>query len=497
MLPVNINNSIPQQAYRAETVRNHELAVAANSGVLSMQLMQYAGESAFNLLRHRYPQAKTILVVCGSGNNAGDGLILARMALEANFHVYVHSVVNPESYQGDAKRAYQQFMEQGGQFHKFNDIDVSRIDVIVDGLLGTGITGNVRENYRYVIELINQLPAPILALDIPSGLHANTGMPMGSTVIADATVTFVVLKQGLVTGLAIDYCGDVFLSGLGIKDAFEKSIDDNVRLVCENNLPRLKARLGSSHKGDSGRVLLVGGNLSTPGAIKLAAEATLRCGAGLVSVACHPDNATIVLANRPEIMRVSDFTQQLTEQLSLSDSIVLGPGLGLDEWAQALFMKVLSTEKPVIVDGDGLNLLAKNPQSRNNWILTPHPKEAARLLDTSVENIMADRFEAVKSIALKYGGVCILKGAGTLISNGNVVTINTSGNPGMASGGMGDLLAGILGALRLQSASDFDACCRGVFIHGQAADIAREDGEKGMLASDLLPILRQLVNRPK
>ncbi|WP_394172048.1 NAD(P)H-hydrate dehydratase [Thalassotalea litorea] len=496
MLPVNINTSIPQHAYRAETVRDNELAVAEKLGVLSMQLMQYAGESAFNLLRHRYPHAKTILVVCGSGNNAGDGLILARLAIEANFHVYVHSVANPDNLRSDAKRACQQFIQHGGQFHKFNDIDVSRIDVIIDGLLGTGITGNVRENYRYVIELMNQLPAPILALDIPSGLHANTGMPMGSAVVADATVTFVALKQGLLTGLAVDHCGEVFISGLGIKEAFEKSCSDNVGVISLLNLPQLKPRAGSSHKGDSGRVLLVGGNVSTPGAIKLAAEASLRCGAGLVSVACHPDCGAMVLANRPEIMRVTDFDTQLQEHLSSSDSIVLGPGLGLDAWAQELFVKVLSTEKPIIVDGDGLGLLAAHPQSRDNWILTPHPKEAARLLNTSVDKIMSDRFEAAKSIALQYGGICVLKGAGTLISDGNHVLINTSGNPGMASGGMGDLLTGILAALRLQSASECDACCASVFIHGQAADIASENGIKGMLASDLLPILRQLVNRP-
>ncbi|WP_169303028.1 NAD(P)H-hydrate dehydratase [Thalassotalea mangrovi] len=495
MLPVNINKSIPQQAYHAETVRDNELTIAARLGLMSMQLMQFAGDSAFNLLRQRYPKAKTILVLCGSGNNAGDGLILARLARAANFHVYVHSVVNPDKLNGDAKRACQQFIEQGGQFHKFNDIDVSRIDVIVDGLLGTGLTGKVRENYRYVIELINQLNAPILSLDVPSGLNANTGMPMGCAVHADATVTFVALKHGLLTGQAADYCGQVFLAGLGIQDEFAKLCNDDVGIIANDNVPFLRRRCRSSHKGDSGRVLLVGGNQSTMGAISLAGQASLRCGAGLVSIACHPQYRGFLLASCPEMMLVTDFEEQLTEQLKSADSIVLGPGLGLDEWAQQLFVKTLNTDKPMIVDGDGLTLLAQSQHSRDNWILTPHPKEAARLLNISVAQVMADRFEAVKSIALQYGGICILKGAGTLISDGVQVAINTSGNPGMASGGMGDLLTGILAALRLQSATDFEACCTGVFFHGKAADLACEDGEKGMLASDLLPILRQLVNR--
>ncbi|QDP02858.1 NAD(P)H-hydrate dehydratase [Thalassotalea sp. PS06] len=490
-----MNHSIPHRAFRAETVRDHELSIAAKLDVLSMQLMQYAGEAAFNLLKSRYPKAQTVLVVCGSGNNAGDGLVLARLALEESMHVYVHSVSNPERYQGDAQKACQQFIDQGGQFHKFNDIDLSRIDVIVDGLLGTGLTGNVRDNYRYVIELVNQLPPPILALDIPSGLNADTGMPMGCAINADATVTFVAMKQGLLTGLAVDHCGKIFIAGLGIREEFEQAYDDKVSVIADDTLPHLLRRLGSSHKGNTGRLLFAGGNLATPGAIKIAAEAGLRCGAGLVSVACHPNNTTSLAAGRPELMLVVDFKEQLTQQLSAVDSIVLGPGLGLDDWAQELFDKVLACDKPMVVDGDGLTLLAKQPKSRSNWVLTPHPKEAARLLNTSVAEIMRDRFEAVKSIALKYGGICILKGAGTLVSDGERVFINTSGNPGMASGGMGDLLTGILASLRLQSTTIADACCTGVYLHGKAADIAQEEGEKGMLATDLLPILRKLVNQ--
>ncbi|WNC72599.1 NAD(P)H-hydrate dehydratase [Thalassotalea psychrophila] len=496
MKPVKFLASIPQYAYEAEVVQKNEGIIAEQENLSLYQLMESAGLAAFQLLQTEWPNSKTILIVCGKGNNAGDGFILARLALAQGMNVYLHSLAAINEYQGDAQLACQKYLKAGGSLHKFNEIDLTRIDLIVDALLGTGLSGTVRENYRYVIELINQLEKPILSIDLPSGLDANTGQILGCAIKADITVTFVGVKKGLLTGVASDYCGELYFSGLGIGAAFTESISSNITVNSLGSLCSLPSRRQSSHKGNSGFALVIGGNLGMPGAARLSAEASLRSGAGLVGVICHKTNEAMMLSNRPELMLLKfdgEFidNQQKIEKVNV---VIAGPGLGTDAWAKNNFQQALALNKPMVVDADGLNLLAINPQYRDNWILTPHPGEAARLLNCSVAKIEQDRFESARAIALKYGGVCVLKGAGTLISDGENVAINISGNPGMAVGGMGDVLSGIIGALILQLNNIFLAAKYGVYLHGRAADLAIIDGQKGLLASDLFPYIRQLVN---
>ncbi len=497
MIPISLLASIPQHAYDAETVKRNEGLIAQQHGLSLYQLMELAGLAGFELCKQRWPKAKTMLIICGRGNNAGDGFVLARHAMASGMHVYVHSLATIDEYQGDAAVACKKFLNTGGEIYSFNEIDLSRVDVIIDAMLGTGIVGDVRESYGYVINLINQLHIPILSIDLPSGLNANNGQVQGSCIKANVTVCFIALKKGMLTGKAKSFCGDIYLAGLGISEDFSNNIAAKVSLNCKQNLAILKPRDACSHKGTSGFVLAFAGNKGYPGAARLCTEAALRCGAGLVALVCHKDNQIIVACNRPELMLID--SEQLDKQAKKSgekaDVILLGPGLGDDNWAQSCFEYALALPQVKVIDADGLNLLAKNPQYDSNWVLTPHPGEAARLLNCTISDIEQDRYEAVRAIALKYGGICILKGAGTLISDGDEVVVNLTGNAGMASGGMGDVLAGIIAALSLQSDNLFQASCLAVFLHGKAADIAVVDGEKGLLASDLFPFLRQLVNQ--
>ncbi|MDN3652878.1 NAD(P)H-hydrate dehydratase [Thalassotalea ponticola] len=495
MLPVKLDSSIPEFAYRADTVRKNEPVVAKQQGVSMYALMQAAGQSSFNLMRHLWSDASTVLVVCGSGNNAGDGFVLATQALKQGMAVYVHSVCAINDYCGDAARACQHFLAAGGMLSKICDVDFQRVDVVIDALLGTGITGTVREHYQYLIKLVNQLPIPILSLDIPSGLNADSGQVMGICVRASATVTFIALKQGLLTGQSKNYCGDMYFAGLRMERAFGLLVPPDVKVIGAGNTA-LVSRALASHKGDSGTVLVVGGNKGMSGAVRLAATAAYRSGAGLVMIDCHPSVSSVVASSIAEaiLVDVTHNDEATRKLLAKVNSICLGPGLGRDVYANAR-MNLLAFDTPVVVDADALSLLANKPISRDNWVLTPHPKEAATLLSCDVGDVQADRVASAKAIAVKYNAICVLKGAGSVITDGQQVAINTSGNPGMAVAGMGDVLAGIISALSLQSTSLFDAVCCAVYLHGRAADMAAVDGVKGMLPSDLMVYIRQLVNQ--
>ncbi|WP_371187760.1 NAD(P)H-hydrate dehydratase [Thalassotalea maritima] len=497
MLPVKLSDSLPQVAYLSETVVDNEARFAAKLSITMQELMNLAGLSAFKLLQYRYPKAKTILIIAGSGNNAGDGFVLARCALAQGYHVYVHAVQPLDQYQGDAHIACQQFLKQGGSLCKINDVDFKRVDVIVDALLGTGFRGKVKDTYGYLINLVNQLDIPILSLDVPSGVDANCGVKRGSAIVADATVTFVAVKQGLLTGEASNYCGELYLADLHAGHELSQELAGDAQVIQPKTLAKLKQRTRACHKGDTGMLLALGSDALTPGAIALSSMAALRAGAGYVVIDCHPQNQAIIAGRQAEFVFTSvvDATERDHTLLSKANAIVIGPGLGIGDFAQLRWHYTLDTDLPLVVDADALTLLAKQPSRRDNWILTPHPKEAARLLSVSVDEVNADRFSAARAISDMYGGICVLKGAGTIVTDGQQVHICPIGNPGMAVAGMGDVLTGIIGALLLQSSSLIDAALNAVYIHAHAADLAARDGEKGLLPSDLYPFIRQLVNQ--
>ena len=481
--------NLPITLYHTAQVRELDRIAIQDQGIPGFELMSRAGYEVFQWFKNKWPDTKSVVVFCGAGNNAGDGYIVARLALEAGLKICVYSLSEPTSLKGDALTAYQSYIEAKGTVIPFQGKEVIDADVIVDALLGTGLDRPVTGLYALTIQVINKSTGHIVAVDNPSGLNADTGNVMGCAVKADCTVTFIALKQGLFTGQAADYCGEISYASLAIPDTIFQAVSPSALRVVKTPLPR---RNRCSHKGNYGHVLIIGGDLGYSGAARLAGEAALRVGAGLVSVATRAEHAGLMNLNRPELMcHGIGCAGQLAVLLEKASVIVIGPGLGQSDWAKELFMATVKAQKPLIIDADGLNLLARSPTTNPDWILTPHPGEAARLLSCSTAEIQQDRFASVLAIQARYDGIAILKGAGTLIASEKEVAVSTTGNPGMASGGMGDVLSGVIAALLAQGLSQKNAAQQGVYRHGEAADLAAEkDGERGLLASDLMPYLR-------
>ena len=370
------------------------------------------------------------------------------------------------------------------------------VDLIIDGLLGTGLQNAPRDNVVSLIEQANHFPAPIIALDIPSGLNAQTGATPGAVVQAAYTITFIALKPGLLTGKARDVVGQLRHHALGLEAWLTQQPTHLNRLDASQLAQWFTPRRPTSHKGDHGRLLVIGGDRGTAGAIRMAGEAALRAGAGLVKVLTRVENIAPIITARPELM-VDELTQQsLDESLAWADVVVIGPGLGQAPWGKQALRKIDNFCKATLWDADALNLLAINPDKRHNRVITPHPGEAARLLNCSVAEIENDRLLSAQRLVKRYGGVVVLKGAGTIVADERgVMSIIDAGNAGMASGGMGDVLSGIIGALLGQALSPYDAACAGCIAHGAAADeLAARYGTRGMLATDLFSTLRRVVN---
>ncbi|MDD5321755.1 MAG: NAD(P)H-hydrate dehydratase [Methylococcales bacterium] len=483
---------LPPTLYRAAQVRELDRIAIQERNIPGFELMSRAGYEVFQWIRDKWPDAQSVAVFCGAGNNAGDGYIVAGLALKAGLNVIVYSLAEPVNLRGDALKAYRKYSEAKGTVVPFRTGQLIDAGVIVDALLGTGLDRPVTGLYALAIQVINQSSARVIAVDCPSGLNADTGNVMGCAVKADCTVTFIGLKQGLFTGQAADYCGEIFYASLAVPDDIFQQVSPSAVRVAKIPLPR---RHRCSHKGDYGHVLIVGGDRGYSGAARLAGEAALRVGAGLVSVATRAEHAGLMNLSRPELMcHGVEAESQLTVLLEKATVIVVGPGLGQSDWAIELFIAAINARKKLIIDADGLNLLAKSPVVNADWIITPHPGEAARLLNCSTAEIQQDRFVSVTALQAKYGGTVILKGSGTLIASENELAVSTTGNPGMASGGMGDVLAGVIAGLLAQGLSLKNAAQQGVYSHGQAADLAAEKGgERGLLASDLMPFLRQQV----
>lgn len=489
---------LPSELYTAEQTRELDRILIEQHQTPAAKLMARAGATALESIKHFWPQADTIVIVCGSGNNGGDGYELARQALEDHFQVRLLEVGNIDKMSNETRAAREALLAIGHQPHRF-DGTLPACDVIVDALFGTGLDRPVTGIYADAIHAINQAqPTPILSLDIPSGIHANTGSVLGSAIKASVTLSFIGLNTGLFTGDGPSFCGSVCFDALQAPASLYKTIPPAARRISLNDEAHaLRPRERSSHKGLYGHLLVIGGDHGMAGAARIAAEAGARVGAGLISVATRDQQAPTFNLTRPELMcHGVDNTEQLTALLSKANAVVLGPGLGQQDWGKQLYQRALDTDLPMVVDADALNLLSQQPHQRDNWVLTPHPGEAARLLGCDTKQVQADRFAAAQQLHERYGGIIVLKGAGTLIYDGNApFRLSTWGNPGMASGGMGDALSGIIGGLLAQGLSPITAASLGVCLHGMAADKAAvQDGERGMLAMDLMPHLRHLVN---
>jgi len=494
-----ISMSSPQREsaplYRAAQVRELDRRAIQDHGIPGYTLMSRAAQASLSLLQARFPAARKLAVFCGGGNNAGDGYALARLAVCAGLEAQIIALKDPGQLSGDAATAARDALALGVSVEAWNG-QAPEADLIVDALFGTGLGRAVEGRYREAIQAINGVDLPVLALDIPSGLQADTGAVLEVAVQADLTPTFIGRKLGLYTGRGPGLCGEVVFHDLGVPGAVYHGVEPAARLYAGEDLPtRLAPRPRDAHKGHHGHVLVVGGDLGTGGAVRMAAEAAARVGAGLVSVATRMEHLAAVLSPRPELMvRGVERAEELDSLLKRASVVAVGPGLGQGDWGRQLLARVLQYGLPMVVDADGLNLLAHNPVRRDDWVLTPHPGEAARLLGASTGEVQADRFSAADTLRSRFGGVCLLKGAGTLVTGADGNWLIHAGNPGMASGGMGDVLTGVIAGLLAQGLDTEAAARVGALVHGRAADLAARDGERGILAGDLLAPLRQLVN---
>jgi len=530
--------ALPLTLYTASQVRELDRIAIEDFAIPGFNLMRQAAQVTFDCMMASFPDAGTVCIVCGTGNNGGDGYLVATLAFQAGLDVSVIQLGNDEIIKGDALLARQTYLQTGETVLGLasGKEKLAETDIIIDAIFGTGLARKINGEFAQAITSMNQSAAKRIAVDIPSGLNADTGSVLGCCVKADKTVTYIGLKCGLFTGQARDYVGDLVFDDLDVPYEVYKHVPNitPIKTLVPNRVAQelLKPRARCSHKGDFGHVLCIGGAVGMSGAIRLCAEAALRAGAGLVTVATHPLHAAFLNLQRPEIM-VSAVSQadEVLPLMEKASVIIIGPGLGKTAWANDLLALVLMSDKPKVLDADALNLLAEhhitasslpgmgyssfatNPigkindamqneglKRNNNWIITPHPAEAARLLITKTALIEQDRYQSVELLQQQFGGVCVLKGAGSLISDGEKTRVCQSGNPGMATAGMGDVLSGIIGALVAQAhnqksgSSLFDVATVATNIHGKAADIAAQQGEKGMIASDLFPVIRQLVN---
>lgn len=439
--------SIPHSIWHADDLRHAEKEAADSLGITLYELMQRAGEAAFNVACTAHPESSHWLILCGHGNNGGDGYVVARLAVAAGIHVTLLALESDKPLPEEASAAREAWLNAGGVIHATDIVWPEEIDVIIDGLLGTGLRSAPRDPVATLIARANAHSAPVVALDIPSGLMAQTGTTPGAVIQAAHTVAFIALKPGLLTGKARDVTGTLHHNALGL-ESWLAGQETHVSRVDASLLAQwLPPRRPTSHKGDHGRLVIIGGDHGTAGAIRMTGEAALRCGAGLVRVLTRIENSAPIITARPELMVHELTPQSLEESLEWADVVVIGPGLGQQAWGKQALQKVENFRKPMLWDADALNLLAINPDKRHNRILTPHPGEAARLLNCSVAEIESDRLLSARRLVKRYGGVAVLKGAGTVVASDEALGIVDAGNAGMASGGMGDVLSGIIGAL--------------------------------------------------
>jgi NAD(P)H-hydrate epimerase len=486
-------DDLPDALYSAAQVRGLDASLIA-AGTPGFELMQRAARATWRALVRQWPTAHELSVLAGHGNNAGDGYLVAVLAQRAGWTVRVLAVGEPQRLQGDAALAHAEAVAEKVPVEAWTAESELR-GVVLDALLGTGLTGAVRAPYASAIAAINGCGLPVVAVDIPSGLCADTGRILGVAVRADLSVTFIGLKLGLFTGDAADVVGELVFNDLHADPQVLEGAPISARRLTLGNLARLAPRAPSSHKGKLGHVLLIGGDRGFGGAILLSAQSALRSGAGMVSVATRSEHVPAALARIPEAMVLgTSSANQLMGLLQKVSVLVVGPGLGQASWGRSLLSAAANAPLPQVWDADALNLLAEQQVSLpKNCVMTPHPGEAARLLGISTAEVQADRPAAAHALSKKYTAVVILKGAGSLIASPDGrLALCHQGHPAMAAAGLGDVLAGLVGALLAQGMDAFDAACLAVWLHANAGAQEGKSG-RGLAASDLIPAIRQLL----
>ncbi|WP_133479061.1 NAD(P)H-hydrate dehydratase [Cognatilysobacter segetis] len=475
--------------FDTDSVRRFDAAAIAAVGGSSI-LMTRAGQAAWQRALDLWPAAMRLVVVCGSGGNGGDGYVLATLAHKSGRRVQVIEFAPSGTRHADAAAARQRFVEAGGAIAAWSGV-LPSADLVVDALFGIGLAGAPEGAADALIEAINAQDAPVLAIDVPSGVDA-TGVP-GVAVLATATVECLLPKAALRTGRALECAGQSSCAALDVPASVERPRPAAALASVGHLGASLPPRRRDSHKGDHGRIACIGGDHGSGGAILLCAEAALRSGAGLVRVHTRDEHRVALLARLPEAMSVAEDADPAP---AWADVTVIGPGLGQGNWGFSQLHRVVEAKRPCVIDADALNLVARHGIALpDGAVATPHPGEAARLLGIPVADVQRDRFGSAARLAERLRSVVVLKGAGTIVAAPeHTPVVLDAGNPGMATGGMGDVLAGVIAAVRAQGLEPFDAACTGALLHSAAADRAAQAGERGLLPTDLMPFLRTLAN---
>jgi len=503
----------------AETMRMLDRTAIEEYGIPGAALMELAGSGTARAILGRWPRARRVGILAGSGNNGGDGYVIARHLINAGLKVTTYLLAARDKISGDARLNLDVLLKMNAPVVDVGDAqelrrhhrDLETMDVLVDAMLGTGLRTDIQGIYREAIELINDSRVPICAVDIPTGLSSDTGKPMGEAIRATLTCTYGLRKIGQVIYPGVVYVGDLELIDIGMPREMVERLAGDMRLIEKKWVSGLiPLRDAEAHKGNFGHLFIIAGSPGKTGAAAMAAEASVRSGTGLTTVgtpaSLNPilevkitEAMTLPLPDRNSGYIAAEAWGEIRKQLGKFNAMAIGPGLATQAATAELVFKILEeAEIPMVIDADGLNILAEDParvqSARVRAVLTPHPGEAARLLGSSPRRIQEDRILAARQIAAKTGAVALLKGACSVIADPDGrLAINPTGNPGMASGGTGDVLTGIIGALLAQGLQPFEAASAGAWIHGRAGDIAKDrTGCISLKAGDLIDSLPEV-----
>lgn len=497
---------------QAEQMKKMDQYAIRELGIPSLVLMERASLSVLDEIERAGFVTGAVLVICGSGNNGGDGFAIARLLYEKEIAVTVGFAGKESSMTEETARQKSICLKMGIQVIRlydetnqkisFSELGDHKYTLIVDALLGIGLSRTITGAYEELIDWINLADCPVVAVDIPSGVNASSGAICGIAVKADLTVTFACKKVGQILYPGTAYCGKLVCRQIGISPENLEEKERKIWIYSEGEKPVLPGRNAYSNKGTYGKVLLIAGSKGMSGAACLAASAAYRSGCGLVRVFTAEENRSIIQTLLPEaivtVWPETDLEESLKSALKWADAVGIGPGLGTGKTAEQIMEYVIRhCEKPLLIDADGLNLLSAHPEwkkeLRENTIMTPHIGEMMRLTGKEKQEILQDLICSATVFAKETAGICVLKDARTVISDGEETTVNTSGNDGMACGGSGDVLAGLITGLLGQKMDAYEAARTGVYLHGLAGDLARENyGPRAMLAGDIIDALHRV-----
>lgn len=497
-----------------EIVREIDRTTIKNYGISGLILMENAGRAVSNVILKEFPNIKTIAIICGGGNNAGDGFVVARHLLNAGKEVTTYLTKKVSDYKGDAKTNLNSLKRISKDVKRLkpNFSNYKKHGLIVDALFGTGLDREIKGSYKNVIESINSSKTPCISIDLPSGIDANTGFPLGTAIKAKVTVTFVVPKLGISIYPGLKHSEKIYIADISSPRFLEKKIPYELTTYkrCKKIL---KLRFNNTHKGTYGHTLILAGSSGKSGAATLCAHAAVRAGSGLVTVAIPKTIHKAIEEKTTEAMtepiedtdRGTFGAKSLVKILSIlknKTALAIGPGISTSDETKDFLLSLLKKSKvPIVADADAINIISENPNILKKIkfpvVLTPHPGEMARLSGTTSKEVQSDRINYAQQFAKKHRCYLILKGARSIVATpkGNIC-INPTGNPGMSSGGMGDVLTGVIASLISQKYSIEDSCILGTFIHGLAADlIAERKGQVGITATDVANTIPEAIKQ--